>query len=940
MTQPKLNSLSQDRALPPFLPVLLLLFVGSGCAALIYEIVWLQLLQLVIGSTAVSLGVLLGTFMGGMCLGSLLLPRLVSRRRHPLRVYAFLELSIGVFGIGILFLMPLVEQIYALYGGHGLAGIFLRGVVAGVCVLPPTLLMGATLPAIARWVETTPAGVSWLGFFYGGNIAGAVFGSLMAGFYLLRIYDVRVASYTAVAINVVVALVALAVSALADSGVDETLPKGSLRGRLSAGEDPPAATDCRWGTAGWAPYVVIALSGMSALGAEVVWTRLLSLLLGGTVYTFSIILAVFLTGLGIGSTIAALLARTTISPRVALGACQMLLIGGIGWTGFTISQSLPYWPINPGIYGPRPGFDLPSAGPDPWPQFQLDMARCLWAILLPACLWGASFPLTLAAVAAGRKDAGRLVGGVYAANTVGAIAGALAFSLLVIPRIGTLGAERVLVGLAAAAAVVALAPLFWRARAPATEGRWQAGGGRADWQMDVGIAVSLTVALVAAGFSGFGLKPIPWGMVGYGRYVATWNSYCIPDIVDEKEVPRGDGQEVYCTYVGEGMNVSVAVTLNKAGVKSFHGAGKVQASTGWQDMRLQRMLGHLSALVHKKPEKVLVVACGAGVTAGSFVVHPEVERIVICDIEPLVPTVVTPMFGTKNYHVVDGIAQENPRTVKFREEWMDGDHFHSPLALQRSPLDPPASSLIKDKQVEVVYDDGRHFIRTTREKFDIITSDPIDPWVKGCAALNTVEYYQMCKEHLKPGGVMSLWIPLYECNEETAKSVIKTFFEVFPNGILWSNDTGNQGYDAVLFGQVEPTVIDIDALEKRLDRPDHQFVKKSLEDVSFGTKNNNQTLTEPSPYGVAIDLLATYAGQAPLLGDWSRGAQLNTDRNLRLQYLAGMWLNSYMGPEILNGILAYYHFPENTFVGSPGRIQALKNALNEAGRKESLTTGS
>src|ERR1700678_3026236 len=116
----------------PFLPVLLLLFVGSGCAALIYEVVWLQLLQLVLGLTAVSLGVLLGTFMGGMCVGSLLLPRLVSGRWHPLRVYALLELGIGAIGLAVLFGMPYVEQVYTHFAGHGLAGILLRGAVAGV----------------------------------------------------------------------------------------------------------------------------------------------------------------------------------------------------------------------------------------------------------------------------------------------------------------------------------------------------------------------------------------------------------------------------------------------------------------------------------------------------------------------------------------------------------------------------------------------------------------------------------------------------------------------------------------------------------------------------------------------------------------------------------------------------------------------------------------
>src|SRR3954469_14468286 len=159
-----------------WLPLVLLLFVGSGCAALIYEIVWLQMLQLVIGSSAVSLGVLLGTFMGGMCLGSLLLPRWVSARHHPLAVYAVLELSIGAMGLLLLFVLPRVDEIYAASAMRGLSGVMVRGVVAGVCLLAPTMLMGATLPAAARFVEATPRGISWLGFFYGGNIAGAVLG--------------------------------------------------------------------------------------------------------------------------------------------------------------------------------------------------------------------------------------------------------------------------------------------------------------------------------------------------------------------------------------------------------------------------------------------------------------------------------------------------------------------------------------------------------------------------------------------------------------------------------------------------------------------------------------------------------------------------------------------------------------------------------------------
>src|ERR1700677_4039301 len=156
-----------ENPLPPFLPLLLLLFVGSGCAALIYEIVWFQLLQLVIGSSAISIGVLLGTFMGGMCIGSLMLPRLISPRAHPLRVYALLEFGIGVIAAAVLAGIPYVGQAYVANAVSGMAGIFLRGVACAVCLLPPTVLMGATLPAISRWVQTTRQGVSWLGFFFG-----------------------------------------------------------------------------------------------------------------------------------------------------------------------------------------------------------------------------------------------------------------------------------------------------------------------------------------------------------------------------------------------------------------------------------------------------------------------------------------------------------------------------------------------------------------------------------------------------------------------------------------------------------------------------------------------------------------------------------------------------------------------------------------------------
>jgi spermidine synthase len=346
-----------------YLAGLVLLFIGSGCAALIYEIVWFQLLSLIVGSSAVSMGVLLGTFMGGMCIGSLFLSKYISRRAHPLRVYAMLEVGIAVFGLLVLWGLPYAGGLYFAIAVHGMSGTLVRGLFCAICLLPPTLLMGATLPAIARWVETSREGVAWLGFFYGGNIAGAVFGCLLAGFYLLRVHDMAYATYVAVMIDVAVALASLAlarVTAHTPNDVDEAPPSMSLRALIPAGS--------------WPVYLVIALSGATALAAEAVWTRLLSLLLGATTYTFSLILASFLFGLGIGSSLGSMLTRTLTDPKRALGVCQLLLTAAIAWAAYSMTRMLPYWPISPGL----------TNGPNP--QFEIDLVRCLWAVLPAAIL--------------------------------------------------------------------------------------------------------------------------------------------------------------------------------------------------------------------------------------------------------------------------------------------------------------------------------------------------------------------------------------------------------------------------------------------------------------------------------------------------------------------------------------------------------------------------
>src|SRR4051812_43743352 len=794
------------------LPALLLLFVGSGCAALIYEIVWFQLLQLVIGSSAVSMGVLLGTFMGGMCLGSLFLARVISPREHPLRVYAYLELGIGAFGLLLLFGMPLLGGIYFHWGGGGVTGILLRGIAASICLLPPTLLMGATLPAMSRWVESTPEGVSWLGFFYGGNIGGGVIGCLLAGVYLLRVHAIAVATFVAVGLNVLVAGLALAIAKVTPHvPATETAPAAALEGAADA----------------WPVYVAIGLSGMTALGAEVIWTRLLSLLFGATVYTFSLILAVFLFGLGIGSSIGSAIAARITRPRLALGWCQLLLCAAIAWTAYMLTQSLPYWPINPSI------------STDPWFNFQLDIVRCIWAILPGAILWGASFPLALASVASGGKDPARLVGGVYAANTLGAIIGSVSASLLMVVWLGSQRAQQVLVIVSAVSALLMLESAA--ADAEAKKSRFQFAG-----------TLLLAAAMGGAVLLARTIHKVPGVLVAYGRYAAT---------------RLGEGEII---YVGEGWNASVAVSRLSNGVLNYHNAGKVQASSEPQDMRLQRMLGHMTTLIPSNPESVLVIGCGAGVTAGAVSVDPNVKRLTIAEIEPLVPRVVSHYFAQHNFDVV-----ANPKT-------------------------------------HVELDDARHFLLTTRQKFDAITSDPLDPWVKGAAMLYTKEFFDTVKSHLNPGGAVTLFVQLYESNTAAVKSEIATFLEVFPGGVVWGNTNNGAGYDLVLLGQAEPTRIDVEAVQRHLTEPSMAPVAHSLGEVGMYS---------------AIDLFSNYAGMKTDLAPWLADAAINRDRNLRLQYLAGMGFNLYQSEAIYADMLQYSQWPKDLFIGSDATKQQLKSAI-------------
>jgi spermidine synthase len=782
--------------------LLLLLFAGSGCSALIYEIVWYQLLQLAIGSTAVSLGILLATFMGGLCIGSYLLPRYLPRTRmHPLMVYAVIEAGIALLGLAQLVLIPLIDELYVAGAQSGAPGMVLRAIVCAIALLPPTILMGASLPAIVRWARGGSNNASWWGFLYGANTLGAVCGSLLAGFYLLRVYDIFIATYAAAAINLAVALLSFLLS----------------RGQSVAEVSDPAVVTGDENKRDWPVLIAIACSGASALGAQIVWTRLMGLMFGATVYSFSIILGVFLIGLAMGTAFgSAIVAR--VNARVALGWCLILCALGMCWTAWTISYNIPFWPIDP-LVSPAPRF-----------TFQIDLVRSIWAMLPPLLAWGAAFPLAFAAAKAGR-DPGRTVGGVYAANTLGAIAGALLVSLVLVPVLGSVMSQRLLVAVTVVGGLVMLLPPLLK------EDSWQR-------------SVTLTLALCALAIFGWRIAPVPGELIAYGRRMASELGYST------------------ILYTGEGRNSSIAISRwNANGARQFHVSGKVEASSLGMDMRLQRMLGHIPALMHPNPKSVLIVGFGAGVTAGSFTRYDSIDRIRICELEPLIPPTTTEWFGDENYRVA------------------------------------------QDKRTQITYDDGRHFMRTTKETFDIITSDPIHTFVKGSAALYSKDYFEMVKARLNPGGLVTQWVPLYESDEASVKSEIATFFEAFPGGMVFANTNGGQGYDVVLVGFKDAgTKVNMDMITAKLSQAGFAKVQESLQAGQIAS---------------ATALFATYAGSDADLKPWLADAQINHDYDMRLQYMAGLALNQNHADEIYRKMLSLAKPPRGTFTGNPELLNGL-----------------
>jgi len=767
--------------------ILYTLFFVSGFAALIYEVAWARSLSLVFGGSHLAVTIVLSVYMGGLALGSRLFGRRADAAMQPLRLYAFLELGIAAFALVFLGLMKVYPAVYGQLAQVAptdrLWLSVLRVAFAATALIVPTTLMGGTLPVVSRFLAGRSGQLGRrLAFLYGINTLGAVAGAFAAGFFFLRTLGVTSTILVAVAANVVVGLLSLAISNRTETST-VTAPEPS--------DAAPGATNSLayrltlWG---------IAVSGFCALGYEVLWTRMLSLVVGTSVYSFTIMLVAFLSGIGLGSQahgFAQSLWRRgrASSPSVAAFGVTQIAIGLSALTVTVLMRDLP-------SHATR----LQGLFVGPWAsEFSArQTASFLIAfgyMFVPAFFMGVAFPLAGALHAAYRGSRGAAVGEVLTYNTIGAILGAAVSGFVLIRVFGIERSLQMLVVLNVG--IGAMAVLSTR-----------------DRKAGVGLAASVAVALLLA------LAVFPdWGRAWNRKYFAIFRNNQ-RDAFDTPERINDALLNTDILYYSEGANEIISVIHPRGGKQAFLVNGRPEATTSPTDVQCQRTLGHLPMLLHPNPRKVFVLGTGSGMTLGATLIHPEVESVVLAEIEPEVLGA-TRTFGEYNHQALD-----NPK-------------------------------------LRIVFNDGRNYLATTRETFDVVTADPIHPWSGGAAYLYTTEYFRSVASHLRPGGIACQWLPIYELTPKDVKTVLRTFGESFPYEMIWLTHS-----DAEIVGSQAPIVLDEDALARRIAMP---AIANDLEVVDMGS---------------AEDFLSYFVAATAGSRAFAAGGVVNTDDNLSLEFSA------------------------------------------------------
>ncbi len=717
------------------------LVASSGFCALVYQVAWLRELRLVFGGSTAASAAVLAIFMAGLGIGGARLGRRADAHVSPLRLYSNLEWGIAISAALSPFLLGLVREIYIGLGGTMVLGsrgatlvrLFLAALVLGV----PTFLMGGTLPAVARAAATSEdTGRRSLALLYGANTLGAVCGAFLSSFYMLELFGTRTTLWLACLLNLAVAVVARAYARRLVSTASDHAESGD---RYEAAAPP------------WFVLVSAGVVGFAFLLMELVWYRMLSPLLGGSTYTFGLILTLALLGIGAGSVAYGVLGqrgRPTLRMfglTVALEALFIAIPFALGDRLAVLTQILRGMSAM-GFFGQVSGWALVTA-----------------IIVLPAAfVSGYQFPLLIGLLGKGSANVGRHTGLAYACNTAGAIIGSLAGGFGVLPLLGAVNTWRytvVLLGLLAAATVY----LVWRqqqgqpaAATPDVPARVRRGVRALRAHIPESAFALLLIAML---FSAGPTAVWRHGSIGAGRSPVTTENR--NDLIKSMYDLRRQ-------LVWERDGVESSVGLQVVSGISFLLNGKNDGNARF-DASTQVTLGLLSALFHERPRDAFVIGLGTGSSAGWLGAVDTIERVDVAELEPAI------------------------------------------LEMARR-CTPVNHDVMADPKVQVIAGDARELLLTAPRSYDLIVSEPSNPFRAGISSLYTTEFYEAVRARLNEGGMFSQWVQAYEIDTQTFRTIYATLSSVFDFVETWqTNDL-----DLVIICSERPIFYDVDRLRERM----------------------------------------------------------------------------------------------------------------------------
>ena len=692
-------------------PVLYLLFLLSGAAGLVYEVLWTRQLILLFGSTVLGISSIVTAFLGGLALGGLLFGRRADRMERPLRTYGLFEIGIGLYAglVPILFdlCLPLFRWLWGAAGSDYEVYSLLRFGVAALLLLPPTVLMGASLPLLSSFLGRDEGRASSrTALLYGLNTLGAVLGTIGSCFLLMPSFGVLATGFLCAGGNLLVGAIALLLDRRAAPLVPAALPSEARAGQ-DLGE--------RRRLAPWERAVLgtAFLSGFAALALEVCWSRLFGTIYGSSLHGFSVTLAGFLMGIGWGSLIYG--ARLEERPATWFGYGTMELGIALGAAAvFLLVPEIVFW-----------NFQLqPRLRDHPFGWLLIRYGMSSLVLLPPTFLMGMAFPAAVSLFGR-RRPAGEAAGAVYGWSTLGSILGSFASGFWLLPWMGLEGT--ILAATALLAAIgSAMVLLGWR------EGEKPGAAGAA---MPAVCALGLTAVLA--------LRP-PWNpalvSVG-GIYFRQWQN--VPaergEFFSKLEGPEAIKEVL---FYRDGRNASVGVYRGPRKETFLEVNGKVDASTGAGDMPTQILTGLLPMFADRSPRDALVVGCGSGTTLGVLTLFPQLERIDLVELEKAV------VEGSRFFHSINHKPFEDPRV-----RWVEND--------------------------------GRNQLLLEERSYDLIVSEPSNPWMMGAANLFTLEFFRLARERLAPGGLLVQWLQLYSIAPEDLQVLVRTILAEFPDLLVF-----------------------------------------------------------------------------------------------------------------------------------------------------------